>query len=53
MTADPLAAATQRVRQAIPLLDATGLTVVELAPGRAAAEAPFEPNRNHVVVLVG
>lgn len=47
-TDDDLAAQTRAIHDSIPLMAAMGLRVVELEPGRAVVEAPFEPNRNHV-----
>jgi thioesterase domain-containing protein len=46
-----LEAQTRHVRDAIPLFDAMQLTVVGLAPGTAAVQAPQEPNRNHAGMM--
>lgn len=46
-----LEAQTRLVREAIPLFDAMQLTVVGLAGGTAAVEAPQEPNRNHAGMM--
>lgn len=38
---------TASLHQAIPIVAAMGIRVVEARPGYAEAEMPFEPNRNH------
>jgi thioesterase domain-containing protein len=40
--------ATDHLTGLIPVLKHMGVRVVELAPGRAATEVPFEGNGNHV-----
>lgn len=42
---------TATVRSQVPILGAMGISVVELAPGVAAVEAPQEPNVNHVGIF--
>jgi thioesterase domain-containing protein len=42
---------TAYVRQAIPIMEAMGLEVLEASDGRAAATIPLEPNRNHFGVI--
>ena len=48
MTDDYLEQATAVAHQLIPILGRMGLRLVDLAPGRAAAEVPFEGNGNHI-----
>ncbi|HUR14828.1 MAG TPA: YiiD C-terminal domain-containing protein [Mycobacteriales bacterium] len=48
MTDDLLDLATAHLTGLIPVLGHMGVRVVEVAPGRVAAEAPFEGNANHV-----
>lgn len=38
---------TDGMHQAIPILGAMGIRVVEARPGFVEVEMPFEPNRNH------
>lgn len=38
---------TARAASSVPILDAMGVRVLEAGPGRAVAELPAEPNRNH------
>jgi thioesterase domain-containing protein len=44
-------AMTEYVHQAIPILGAMGLEVLEAGDGRASASIPLEPNRNHFGVI--
>jgi thioesterase domain-containing protein len=46
-----LDAFTEGVWAAIPIMRAMGLRLVDLAPGRAAAEIPLAPNRNHFQMM--
>jgi thioesterase domain-containing protein len=48
VTDDLFAAATEHLAAAIPLMERLGVRLVDLGPGRAAAEIPFEGNGNHV-----
>jgi len=48
VTEDFFAAATDQLATAIPLMGKLGVRLVDLAPGRVAAEMPFEGNGNHV-----
>lgn len=48
MSDDFLDQATAMVRSVIPVLGHMGLRMVEVAPGRAAAEVPIEGNANHI-----
>jgi thioesterase domain-containing protein len=48
MTDDFLEQATAVAHDLIPVLGRMGLRLVDLAPGRAAAEVPFEGNSNHI-----
>ena len=44
---DQLAEFTGLIASQVPILGAMGVTVLKLAPGVAAVEAPQEPNVNH------
>ena len=48
MTDDLLDLATAHLTNLIPVLGHMGVRVVEAAPGRVAAEVPFDGNANHV-----
>jgi thioesterase domain-containing protein len=48
MSDDFLEQATAIAHELIPVLGRMGLRMVDLAPGRAAAEVPFEGNANHI-----
>lgn len=50
MTSDSSAAETTAATEAVasvPILEAMGIRIVEMGPGRAVAELPPEPNVNH------
>jgi thioesterase domain-containing protein len=48
VTTELLAFANDSLSQSIPLMGHLGVRLVEVAPGRVAAEMPFEGNGNHV-----
>jgi thioesterase domain-containing protein len=48
VTDDLLDLATTHLTALIPVLGHMGVRVLEVAPGRVAAEVPFEGNANHV-----
>ena len=48
MTDDLLDLATSHLTSLIPVMGHMGVRVLEVAPGRVAAEVPFEGNANHV-----
>jgi thioesterase domain-containing protein len=50
MTTD-LQAASMAILESIPIAGKMGITVVDLAPGTAALEAPPEPNINHAGMM--
>lgn len=45
------AEATRQARRLVPVLDAMGLEVTEVAHGRASARIPLAPNVNHFGVV--